>query len=68
MRFVRYTSIGVIRNFDLKEFFFRFGVEIAIRELKSYKSPGTVRIPAELVKAGGETYVLRYTNFLFYME
>jgi hypothetical protein len=28
-------------------------VEIAIRKLKSYKSPGTDQIPAELIKAGG---------------
>jgi hypothetical protein len=30
-------------------------VEIAIRKSKSYKSPGTDQIPAELIKAGGET-------------
>jgi hypothetical protein len=30
-------------------------VEIAIAKLKSYKSPGTNQIPAELIKAGGET-------------
>jgi hypothetical protein len=30
-------------------------VEIAIGMLKSYKSPGTDQIPAELIKAGGET-------------
>jgi hypothetical protein len=30
-------------------------VEIAIRKLKSYKSPGTDQILAELIKAGGET-------------
>jgi hypothetical protein len=30
-------------------------VEIAIGKLKSYKSPGTNQIPAELIKAGGET-------------
>jgi hypothetical protein len=30
-------------------------VEIAIGKLKSYKSPGTGQIPAELIRAGGET-------------
>jgi hypothetical protein len=30
-------------------------VEIAIGKLKSYKSPGTDQIPAELIEAGGET-------------
>jgi hypothetical protein len=30
-------------------------VEIAIGKYKSYKSPGTDNIPAELIKAGGET-------------
>jgi hypothetical protein len=32
-----------------------FEVEIAIGKLKSYKSPGTDNIRAELIKAGGET-------------
>jgi hypothetical protein len=30
-------------------------VEIGIGKLKSYKSPGTDQILAELIKAGGET-------------
>jgi hypothetical protein len=29
-------------------------VEIAVGKLKTYKSPGTGKIPAELIKAGGE--------------
>jgi hypothetical protein len=29
--------------------------EVAIGELKSYKSPGVDQIPAELIQAGGET-------------
>jgi hypothetical protein len=42
-------------------------VEIAIGRLKSYKSPGTGQIPAELIKAGVKHYVLRYTNlFVLY--
>jgi hypothetical protein len=31
------------------------GVEIAIGNLKRYKSPGTDKFPAELTKVGGET-------------
>jgi hypothetical protein len=30
-------------------------VEIAVGKLKRYKSSGTDQIPAELIKAGGET-------------
>jgi hypothetical protein len=42
-------------------------VEIAIGKLKSYKSPGTDQIPAELIKAGGENCVQKYTNlFVLY--
>jgi hypothetical protein len=37
-------------------------MEISIRKLKSYKSPGTNQIPASLIKAGGEIYVPRYTD------
>jgi hypothetical protein len=37
-------------------------VEIAIGKLKSYKSPGTDDIPAELIKAGVKHYILRYTD------
>jgi hypothetical protein len=32
----------------------RLEVEIAIAKLKKYKSPGSVQIPEELIKAGGE--------------
>jgi hypothetical protein len=37
-------------------------VEIAIGKLKSCKSPCIDQIPAKLIKAGGDHYVLRYTN------
>jgi hypothetical protein len=32
-----------------------FDIEIAIAKLKKYKSPGSDKIPAELIQAGGET-------------
>jgi hypothetical protein len=42
-------------------------VEIAIGNMKSYKSPGTDHILAKLIKAGGEHYILRYTDlFVLY--
>jgi hypothetical protein len=37
-------------------------VEIAIGKLKNYKYPGTDQFPTKLIKAGGEMYVLRYTD------
>jgi hypothetical protein len=37
-------------------------VVIAVGKLKCYKSPGTVQIPAELMKVGMKHYVLRYTD------
>jgi hypothetical protein len=39
-------------------------VEIAIGKLESYKSPGTDQIPAELIKAGGETLCSEIQNLL----
>jgi hypothetical protein len=43
-------------------------VENAIGKLKSYKSPGTDQIPAELIKAGGEKNIFRDTQtYLFNM-
>jgi hypothetical protein len=42
-------------------------VEIVIGKLKSYKSPGTDQILAELIKAGVKHYILRYTDlFVLY--
>jgi hypothetical protein len=35
----------------------RLEVEIAISELKKYKSPGSDQIPAELIQAGSEILV-----------
>jgi len=32
-------------------------VELAIKKLKSHKSPGVDQIPAELIKAGGRTFL-----------
>jgi hypothetical protein len=43
-------------------------VEIAIRKLKSYKSLGTDNIPAELIKAGGETLCSDIHKLLFYVK
>jgi hypothetical protein len=43
-------------------------VEIAIGKLKRYKSSGTDQIPAELIKAGGETLYSEIQTYLFYME
>jgi hypothetical protein len=37
-------------------------VEVAIGNLKSYKPPGADQIPAELIQAGEEHYILRSTN------
>jgi hypothetical protein len=39
-------------------------VEIAIGKLRSYKSPGTDQIPAELIKAGGETLYSEIHGFI----
>jgi hypothetical protein len=39
-------------------------VEVAIRKMKRYKAPGSDQIPAELIQAGGEYYILRYINLL----
>ena len=44
-------------------------VELAIDKLKSQKSPGTDQIPAELIKAGGETISLEIQKtYYFYLE
>jgi hypothetical protein len=38
--------------------------EIVIEKLKRQKSPGTDQIPAELIKAQAEQFVLRSINLL----
>jgi hypothetical protein len=43
-------------------------VEIAIVKLKSYKSPGSDQILAELIKARGETLYSEIQSYLFYMK
>jgi hypothetical protein len=40
-------------------------VETAIRKLKSYKSPGTDQIPAEMIKAGGEILCSEIHKLIF---
>jgi len=42
-----------------------FEFELAIKKLKSHKSPDTDQIPAELIKAGGRTIAVRSINLLF---
>ena len=37
-------------------------VELVIEKLKSHKSPGIDQIPAELIKAGGRTFAVRFIN------
>jgi hypothetical protein len=39
-------------------------VEIAVGKLRSYKSPGTDQIPAELIKAGGETLHIKILKLI----
>jgi hypothetical protein len=41
-----------------------FVVEIAIAELKRYKSPGTDQILAELIQAGGDTLFTEIQNLV----
>jgi hypothetical protein len=50
---VRQTEIHTAEPFVLEPSVSE--VEVAIEKLKSYKSPGVDQIPAELIKAGGET-------------
>jgi hypothetical protein len=40
-------------------------VEITIGKVKSYKSPGTDQILAELIKAGGETLCSEIHNLIY---
>jgi hypothetical protein len=42
-------------------------VEIAIEELRSYKSPGTDQIPSELIKAGSETLYSEMHRLICYI-
>jgi hypothetical protein len=41
-----------------------FEIKIAIAKLKSYKSPGSNKIPAELIQAGGETLQSEIHKFI----
>jgi len=42
-----------------------FEVELAIEKLKSHKSPGTDKIPAEMIKAGGRTIRTEIHKFIY---
>jgi hypothetical protein len=44
-----------------------FEAEIVIGKLKSYKSPGTDRIPAELIKTGGKTLYSRIHTLICFI-
>jgi hypothetical protein len=44
------------------------GVELAIENLKSHKSPGIDQIPAELIKAGGRTIRWATQTYYCYLE
>jgi hypothetical protein len=39
-------------------------VEVAIRKMERYMAPGSDRIPAEVIEAGGGDCILRYINLL----
>ena len=41
-----------------------FEVQMAIEKLKRHKSPDIDQIPAELIKAGGRTFLCEITNFI----
>jgi hypothetical protein len=43
-------------------------VEIAVEKLRSYKSPGTDQIPAELLKADGEVLCPEKHKLMFYEQ
>jgi hypothetical protein len=59
-----HTAEPLVPEYSLVE------LETATGKLKSYKSPGTDQIPAELIKAGGETLCSEtHTHtYLFCME
>ena len=57
---VRQTEIHTAEPLVLEQS--AFEVEMDIEKLKSHKSPGIDRIPAELIKAGGEQISLRSIN------
>jgi hypothetical protein len=39
-------------------------IKVAIRQLKRYKAPGSDKISAEVIQAGGKHCILGYINLL----
>jgi hypothetical protein len=65
VNYVRHTDIHIAEPLVPELSAFEF--EVAIKKLKSYKSPGIDQIPAEMIKAGCRQFAVRSIN-LFCLE